>query len=328
MATKLQTWCKQLNDYGKKRTPFLCYVDFELQKPVVIKLSEINNKDLCYNFAGRMNFTSRETSSQKTSFTKKPISFEEFSSRFDKVKQHLQFGNSFLVNLTFPTAITTNLSLKEIFIRAKQPYKLYVRDAFAVFSPEKFIQINRNQIHSFPMKGTIDANKENAQKILLESQKEKAEHATITDLIRNDLSQVATHVDVVNYRYIDKIRTNQKDLLQVSSHIQGELGINWQSKIGDILLRLLPAGSVSGAPKTKTLEIIKEAEIEARGYYTGVMGIFDGDSFESAVMIRYVEKSGEKLIFRSGGGITAQSSAVDEYHEMVDKVYLPWRDKP
>lgn len=91
-------------------------------------------------------------------------------------------------------------------------------------------------------------------------------------------------------------------------------------------MKLLPAGSISGAPKPKTLDIIKEAELDKRGYYTGIMGIFDGNSFDSAVMIRYVEKKGKQLVFRSGGGITAQSKAHEEYNEMVDKVYFPWKD--
>lgn len=326
MTDQLQDWAEQLNTLGKQRTPFLCFVDFEMEKPVVLRLSEIDTTEVLFDFKGINNCSILKVPKKQTTFHKKPLSFESFSTAFNKVQDHLRYGNSFLVNLTFPTPLQTNLSLKEVFLMAKQPYRLFVKDQFTVFSPEKFVVIQSDEIHSFPMKGTIDADIPGAENSILQNNKEMAEHATITDLIRNDLSLVANNVEVVRYRYIDKISTNQKDLLQVSTHIKGFLGIDWQSKLGDILLKLLPAGSISGAPKPKTIEIIKEAEMDARGYYTGIMGIFNGESFDSAVMIRYVEKNGEKLIFRSGGGITAQSEALEEYNEMMDKVYFPWKD--
>lgn len=326
MTNQLQNWRNKLNALGDKRIPFLCFIDFEMEKPVVLKLSEIDSTDVLYNFNGFTNDSHLPTPNKKTIFEKKPLSFNDFSCAFNKVQHHLHYGNSFLVNLTFPSTLQTNLSLKEIFLMAKQPYKLFVENQFAVFSPEKFVIIRDNEIHSFPMKGTIDANVPDAENSILQNKKETAEHATITDLIRNDLSLVASNVEVVKYRYIDKISTNQKDLLQVSTHIKGVLGDNWQGQLGTILLDLLPAGSISGAPKPKTVEIIKEAELDIRGYYTGIMGIFNGESFDSAVMIRYVEKKNNQLIFRSGGGITAQSNAQEEYNEMVDKVYFPWKD--
>jgi para-aminobenzoate synthetase component 1 len=173
------------------------------------------------------------------------------------------------------------------------------------------------------MKGTIDASIPDAEKIILRDPKELAEHVTIVDLLRNDLSQVATDVQVSRFRYIEKIVTNQKDLLQVSSEIRGSLPPDFRMNLGNILATLLPAGSVSGAPKPKTLEIISVAEGEPRGYYTGVFGVFDGTDLDSAVMIRYIEKQNDTFFYRSGGGITTQSSVKQEYQEVKDKVYLP-----
>ena len=86
---------------------------------------------------------------------------------------------------------------------------------------------------------------------------------------------------------------------------------------------LLPAGSVSGAPKPKTIAIIREAEKESRGYYTGVFGYFDGHELNSGVMIRFIEKQGNTYYYRSGGGITTQSDALTEYQETISKVYVP-----
>ena len=86
---------------------------------------------------------------------------------------------------------------------------------------------------------------------------------------------------------------------------------------------MLPAGSVTGAPKEKTVQIIRETEPFERGFYTGICGYFDGESLDSAVMIRFIEKTDNEMVFRSGGGITARSDASSEYLEMIDKVYVP-----
>lgn len=210
-----------------------------------------------------------------------------------------------------------------LFEQSKARYKLLFRDEFLVFSPEIFVQIKDGKLFSFPMKGTIDANIPNAREKIINDPKEFAEHVTIVDLIRNDLSQVASNVKVKRFRYMEEIRTHGKNLLQVSSEIVGDLTLGYASRIGDLILSLLPAGSVSGAPKSKTVEIIRTAEEEKRGYYTGVFGYFDGVNLDSGVMIRYIERSGDKLFYRSGGGITTQSNARTEYQELIDKVYVP-----
>jgi para-aminobenzoate synthetase component 1 len=173
------------------------------------------------------------------------------------------------------------------------------------------------------MKGTIDAAIPGAEKMILDDVKELAEHVTIVDLIRNDLSQVATQVEVARFRYLDEIKTVDKKLLQVSSEITGILPGNYLSCLGEIFVKLLPAGSVTGAPKPKTLEIIRQAENEERGYYTGVFGYFDGERVDSGVMIRFIEEIDGKYFYRSGGGITTQSVVEKEYQEIIDKVYVP-----
>ena len=199
-----------------------------------------------------------------------------------------------------------------------------MKDRFVVFSPEIFVKIRDEHIYSYPMKGTIDATLPDARRRILEDPKETAEHATIVDLIRNDLSMVATEVMVTRYRYIDELPTHQGALLQVSSEIRGRLTGGWQAEVGDLFFRLLPAGSITGAPKKKTMEIIAEAETYERGFYTGVMGYFDGNSLDSAVMIRFLEQQADgSLIFKSGGGITSQSDLTSEYNEMKQKVYVP-----
>ena len=173
------------------------------------------------------------------------------------------------------------------------------------------------------MKGTIDATLPDAVQTLMNDGKEAAEHATIVDLIRNDLSIVASRVRVERYRYIDVLPTNRGPILQTSSEICGELPADYKQQLGDILFSMLPAGSITGAPKKKTMQIIREAEGYERGFYTGITGYFDGDSLDSAVMIRFVEQEADGMYFKSGGGITFKSDARSEYEEMKQKIYVP-----
>jgi para-aminobenzoate synthetase component I len=179
-------------------------------------------------------------------------------------------------------------------------------------------------VHTYPMKGTIDASVPNAQQVILQDAKEKAEHYTIVDLLRNDLSVIANDVQVNQFRYIDTLHTSNKTLLQISSQISGQLSIDWHDAIGDLLAAILPAGSISGAPKKKTLEIIAEAETHDRGYYTGIAGYYDGVSLDTCVLIRFIEKTNNGLVYKSGGGITCNSDVQKEYEELNQKIYIPY----
>ncbi|HAB53984.1 MAG TPA: aminodeoxychorismate synthase component I, partial [Ignavibacteriales bacterium] len=131
------------------------------------------------------------------------------------------------------------------------------------------------------------------------------------------------NVKVEKFRYVEEVKASQKTLLQTSSLISGELRDNYQENIGTIMFSLLPAGSISGAPKRKTVDIIKEAEDYSRNYFTGIFGIFDGTNLDSAVLIRFIENIDGELYFKSGGGITFMSNPESEYQEMIDKVYVP-----
>lgn len=158
----------------------------------------------------------------------------------------------------------------------------------------------------------------------MSDKKEAAEHATIVDLIRNDLSRVAEHVRVDKYRYIDVLHTNKGIILQTSSEISGKLPTDYQKHIGNILDAMLPTGSITGAPKDKTMEIIHEAEDYDRGFYTRIMGIYNNGELNSAVMIRFLENDGIGTYFKAGGGITSKSDCRKEYEEVLQKVYLPF----
>jgi para-aminobenzoate synthetase component 1 len=314
---------EKIREFGKKKIPFIFIIDYEMKKPFICKLEDAELNNIYYELNGKSNSLSAHNNESINFFKKYPVDKEEYVKAFNLVKKHVNRGDSYLLNLTFKSKIETNLSLKNLFNISKAQYKLFFDDKFIVFSPECFIRIIGNQIYSYPMKGTIDARITNAEEKILSDEKELYEHNTIVDLIRNDISMVAKDVEVSKFRYLSTICTNQKKLIQVSSEIKGILEDDWESNLHEILLKILPAGSICGAPKQKTLEIIKKAEQEKRGYYTGIFGIYDGKILDSSVMIRYIEKNDDGMHFRSGGGITALSDLDSEYQELIDKIYVP-----
>ena len=316
---------ERINQLATAHLPFLFISDFLGEQNFVWPENEIDTDKVLFRINGITNAHGLGKSYKDLTLEKAPVTFDQYKCAFDEVHKELAKGNTYLLNLTQPTEIKVKADLRDVFIQSDALYKLWFRGEFVVFSPEKFVQIRDRVISSFPMKGTIDANIPNAVQQILSSEKEMAEHATIVDLIRNDISRFARNVRVDRFRYIEKVQTNHKDLLQVSTKITGQLPEDYLSILGQILFSLLPAGSISGAPKAKTLDIIRRAEQYDRGFYTGVVGYFDGESFDSGVMIRYIEKKDGKLIYKSGGGIHFLSDAASEYQELLDKVYVPIR---
>lgn len=319
---------KRMNILGGARRPFLFFIDYTMENIYIEQIEDIDQKKILFDLNGFSNILREEENPFRADqfyWQTSPPSFDVYLRSFNIVKEHLRYGNSFLTNLTGRTLVDTNLSLKELFYLTSARYKLWVKDYFTVFSPEPFIRIEKGKISSYPMKGTIDASIDNACECLQNNPKEMAEHATIVDLIRNDLSKIATEVRVLNYRYMEKIQTVNGDMWESSSEIQGSLLEGYESMLGDILFEMLPAGSITGAPKNKTIAIINEAEESNRGFYTGVCGYYDGEKLDSAVMIRFVEEAPDgHLYFHSGGGITFQSDPENEYKELILKTNVPF----
>ena len=374
----------KINRLASQDEPFLFVINYQGDKAFIRQLSDINPEECLFDFEGRGNLSHawKETLKEETSETTwqiEPPLYEDYERSFNIVKSNIMAGNSYLTNLTNRVPVSCNLSLEEIFHRAKGKYKLLLRrkrnqaedkahlkeepqnkdylkeeaqnkahlkeekieenlTPFVCFSPETFVRIKGGRIYSYPMKGTLDASLPNAEKLLMEDQKEAAEHATIVDLIRNDLSRVAEDVRVDKYRYVDVLHTNKGDILQTSSEISGRLPEDYPHHLGEILDAQLPAGSITGAPKDKTMKIIQEAEGYDRGFYTGIMGIYDQGELNSAVMIRFIEEEEvfpsktenrmnyeaiRKLYFKAGGGITSKSDCRKEYEEVIQKIYLP-----
>ena len=317
----MSTFREALNDYGKRREPCFFVVDFDKTHFHIEPLDDPSGK-VWYDVDG-VGYDAPLLTKTKIALHKKPISKERYTHAFNEVIEQIKSGNTYLLNLTFPTKLDGTLSLEQLYHASDAPFRCMMKDTFVCFSPERFIKIYREAIHTYPMKGTIDAAIPHAKGIILSDPKEMAEHVMVVDLLRNDLSMIASHVCVQQFRYVEKIKAGEKELLHVSSEVTGLMHQGWQDRLGDIFDRVLPAGSITGTPKKKTVEIIKAVEGYERGFFTGVFGIYDGENVDSAVMIRYIEKSEDGYVYKSGGGITLESDVNAEYQEMCDKVYVP-----
>lgn len=322
-AASVLTDFRKMDELSQQGKPFFFMIDFECKNCKVIQPEDFEKSGLLIDFQNSIMTSEQHASVSDITLETFPESLQSYSHGFDFIQQQLRLGNTYLANYTCRSPIKINTDLKMLFYAAKAKYKVCYQDEFLFFSPETFVVIKDNHITTNPMKGTIDAALPNAEGLLRENPKEKAEHYTVVDLLRNDLSMVANEVEVKRFQYIDLIRTRQKDLLAMSSEISGKLKPQYRRNIGSIMQRLLPAGSILGAPKPKTLEIIRAAEKQSRGWYTGVCGWFDGENLDSCVMIRFIEQSNGQLYFRSGGGITHMSNVLEEYEEMKNKIYVP-----
>lgn len=310
-----------INTLGQSRTPFLFIISYDQNKIFAQPLNKLN--DVFYKLESWRNYPVRKREKAYT-FSKSPIDFATYKKAFNKLLEEIRSGNTYLLNLTFQTPIETNFTLEEVFTYAHAKFKLYYKNEFICFSPERFMEMKENKIATYPMKGTIDANIPNAKELILADKKEMAEHVMIVDLMRNDLGIIGTNVQVEEFRYVEKIKAGKKELLQISSKISATLPTDWKDNIGTLLSKLLPAGSITGTPKKSTVEIINDIEDFDRGFYTGVFGVFDGESLRSGVMIRFMEQVEGKLHYKSGGGITIDSNAKNEYEELIDKIYFPF----
>ncbi|AMR43263.1 aminodeoxychorismate synthase component I [Elizabethkingia anophelis] len=314
----------EMDKLSEKGEPFIFIIDFLKQNILLFTEEELNkNRDILVHFQKYRNYTPKTELNKKIYLQSFPETFESYKKGFDIVMKNLQLGNSYLINYTRKTKIETNLTLQDIFYHSEAKYKICYKNNWVFFSPEVFVKIENQKISTFPMKGTIDADIPDAENILKNDPKEKAEHYTVVDLLRNDLSIVAEDVKLVDFQRIDYLQTLKKNLYTMSSEIEGTVKPSFQNKIGTIMQKLLPAGSILGAPKDKTQEVILKSESYDRGFYTGVCGYFDGKDLDSGVMIRFIENENNQFYFKSGGGITHQSDASAEYQEMINKIYVP-----
>ena len=317
---------EKINSLGKEGKDFVFLINYQMDKCLICHPTQAKSLGLFYHFNGHSNWDFSQTNQQPN--LPQPIfippSLEKYSNCFSKVMSQIQAGNTYLINLCFRSKITNIVNFDDIMNHSTAQYKFLFQDQFISFSPETFVKIENGIIFTHPMKGTISAENNLAKTQLMQDQKELAEHYTIVDLLRNDLSISANNVEVQKFRYLSKIQFGTRSLYQTSSEISGILPRDYQSHLGTILFNMLPAGSITGAPKLKTVKILKEVETFERGFYTGIAGIYSNGNLDSCVLIRFIEKEGENFYYKSGGGITFMSNVTDEYQELIEKIYVPF----
>lgn len=327
---KIEQCYELMNEWTKDSIPYLFIIDFDQKEPLLYKLSELNRADspVYYHFPHLNNnhffhsdgcITQPSIKAQVTAEAK-----ERYIASFNKAQTLMHQQKVDVINLTKSTPLNIEGDLNDIYKQASAKYKVLLKDKFVCCTPEIFIRIDQDgNISTYPMKGTIDANIPNAQKIIIENEKEEQEHRATANLLVEELKHIAQHVEIKRYRYLDRLTTSDKDLYQVSSEVVGDLIDNYKTNLGDLFKELLPAGSILGSPKEAAHDVIRAVEEHTRGYYTGICGIFDGTTLDSCVLIRFIEKDDLGYCYKSGGGITLKSNGDNEYQETLNKIYVP-----
>jgi para-aminobenzoate synthetase/4-amino-4-deoxychorismate lyase len=266
------------------------------------------------------------------------ISEGEYISSIQRIKKFIEAGDTYQVNYTFQLTFDLEGDPKDLYLdlRRAQPtsYMAYIdtsNERILSLSPELFFAINGKRITARPMKGTISRGKYLDDDAVQEgrlrnSQKDKAENVMIVDLLRNDLGRVAEKgtVDVKELFSIEKYRT----VFQMTSTVDALLRKN--ACLEEIVRSLFPCGSVTGAPKVRTMQIIREMENALRGVYCGAIGYFSPHHdacFNVAIRTIQIDGSNRARL-GVGGGVVYDSHEWKEYREALLKAHFLTKKEP
>ncbi len=254
----------------------------------------------------------------KRLFLSIPFLREEFKKVYRKIYQAFVEGEFYLINYSFPAFLqVVELKYKEpFFSKAGGYFPLPDRSLYS-FSPEVFLEIQGDFIHTFPIKGTLQ--EKESKELLLEDPKEHHEHTMVVDLLRNDIGRISTpgSVEVPTFKGLYR----HKGLYQMYSHIKGKLSREFLPPRD--LIPLLPAGSISGCPKKRVVEFLEKEEPWDRGFYTGIAGVYHAQRREGyfTILIRTLEVfSWNKVFLGVGAGLTVESNPEKEYQEFLYKI--------
>jgi para-aminobenzoate synthetase / 4-amino-4-deoxychorismate lyase len=256
------------------------------------------------------------------------IAKEDYCAKIHKIKQYIAAGETYQVNFTDRVCVATKLCSDQAFgaLLQQQPvaYSAFLNVAghhILSLSPELFFRIEGDRIVTRPMKGTmrrgLDVVEDAEAALRLQrDEKNRSEHVMIVDLLRNDLGRICTmgSVQVEDIFSVERYET----LLQMTSTVAGTLrrGLSYY----EIFKAMFPSGSITGAPKIRTMQIIHEMEQTPRGIYTGAIGYIspNGSSTFNVAIRTLILKDGEARM-GVGGGIVADSEPSDEYRECLLK---------
>lgn len=320
----------KLEEYRKQNFHILGYIRY-CAKDIFLGKYINSEYPLLYfeAFKTYTHYTPQKQNKHINIYSEPEITFEQYSKALNKIKQHIKKGNTYEVNYTYPYKVyadETGFELyNNILPKQKTPYNTYIKNSYEEilsFSPELFFRLEGNSITTKPMKGTIArGNNEqediNNREFLKNDIKNKAENVMIVDLLRNDLSKIAK-TGSVNVDKLFEIEAHPT-VYQMTSEISAELKDS--TTLYNILDAIFPCGSITGAPKTSTMNIIENLEYLPREIYCGAIGYISKNNMEFSVPIRILQKknSDKYYQYHVGGAIVWDSDIDDEWEETITK---------
>ncbi len=263
-----------------------------------------------------------------TSEFRKLFDKEQYCEMVEKAKRHIFEGDIFQVVLSNRLDADFDGSLLDAYrvLRATNPspYMFFFTSddmEIAGASPETLVKLENGTLHTFPLAGTrprgaTDEEDKRLETELLHDEKELSEHNMLVDLGRNDIGKISKFgsVEVEKYMSIERY----SHVMHIGSTVRGEL-LDSKSAL-DAVDAILPAGTLSGAPKLRACEIINELENNKRGVYGGAVGYIDfRGNLDTCIAIRLAFKKNGRVFVRSGAGIVADSVPENEFNECINK---------
>lgn len=260
---------------------------------------------------------------------KKSDSIEEYGEKVEKIKHYIREGHMFQTVLSQRWTIETRQTGFELYKELRElnpsPYLYYFNyGTFEVIgsSPEMIVKKQGNKVFTCPIAGTRKRGKDEAEDKrlrdeLLSDEKERAEHVMLVDLARNDMGRISEFGTVKVTQFMEV--QNYSHVMHIVSQVEGRK--KGESHPLDLVASFLPAGTLSGAPKIRAMEIIDELESVRRGLYGGATGYIDfGGDMDFCITIRTMVKKGNEVYLQAGAGIVADSVPENEYYECCNKV--------
>lgn len=256
------------------------------------------------------------------------FSKQEFIDMVEKAKKYIYEGDIFQVVLSNPQKAKAEGSLFDLYrvLRTKNPspYMFYFASDYmeiAGSSPETLVKFHNGELFTYPLAGSRPRGKTyeediRLEKELLNDEKEVAEHNMLVDLGRNDIGKISKlgSVSVEKYMVVEKY----SHIMHIASTVKGNIKDEYDAV--DAISAILPAGTLSGAPKIRACEIINELEKSPRGIYGGAIGYIDfAGNMDMCIAIRLISKLNNEITIRSGAGIVYDSIAENEYMECINK---------
>lgn len=279
--------------------------------------------DLIQNGTPAPNVPGQMTSPMRPLFSK-----EQYCSMVEKAKHHIREGDIFQIVLSNRLEADFEGSLFNAYRILRtvnpSPYMFYFSSSdleVAGASPETLVKLEDGVLHTFPLAGTRPRGKTEAEDKQLEAElladpKELAEHNMLVDLGRNDIGKISKFGSVAVEKYHSIERYSH--VMHIGSTVRGELADDRTAL--DAIDAILPAGTLSGAPKIRACQLINDLENNKRGIYGGAIGYLDfTGNLDTCIAIRIAYKKNGKVFVRSGAGIVADSVPESEYQECINK---------